>query len=199
MDNNYIDKVIEWLDNIISYLQYNSVVILSLFFISLIVFIINNITKGKSNKVLFSTYRSSIFNPLTYFRLFSHILGHSNWEHFRNNYLTILLIGPMVEEKFGSINLLIMVLITAGVTGIIHIVFSKDRLLGASGIAFMLIVLSSFVNISSGKIPITLVLIFIFYIVDEIRDGIFKKDNISHLGHLIGALCGCVYGFYILG
>ena len=60
----------------------------------------------------------------------------------------------------------------------------------------MLIVMSSFVNIEAGKIPITLVLIFIFYIVNEIIDGIFKKDNISHAGHIIGAICGCIFGFY---
>ena len=30
------------------------------------------------------------------------------------------------------------------------------------------------------------------------EDGLFKKDNVSHLGHLIGAICGCIYGFYIL-
>ena len=184
--------------DIINYFQYNSIVILSFFFLSLIVLILNKLTKGKSNKYLFSTYKSSIFNPLTYIRLFTHILGHADWEHFRNNFLKILLIGPLVEEKFGSLNLLIMILITGGITGIIHNLLSKNRLLGASGISFMLIILSSFVNIQNGKIPLTLILIFIFYIIDEIKDGLFKKDNISHMGHLIGAICGCIYGFYIL-
>ena len=37
-----------------------------------------------------------------------------------------------------------------------------------------------------------------FYIANEIFAGIFKKDNVSHLGHIIGAICGCVYGFYIM-
>ena len=71
----------------------------------------------------------------------------------------------------------------------------KKKILGASGIVFMLIVMSSFVNIEAGKIPITLVLIFIFYIVNEIADGFFKKDNISHMAHLVGALCGGIFGF----
>lgn len=190
--------VVERVVNIIHYFQYNSLVILSFFFLSLMALILSYITGGKSNKVLFSTYRSSLFYPFTYLRLFTYVLGHSDWDHFRNNFLKILLIGPMVEEKFGSINLLMIILITAGVTGVIHNLFSKNRLLGSSGIAFMLIILSSFVNIKSGKIPITLVLIFLFYIIDEIRDGLFKKDNISHMGHLIGAVCGGIYGFYVL-
>ena len=86
----------------------------------------------------------------------------------------------MIEEKYGSINLLRMILITAGVTGLFNCIFSKKRILGASGISFMLILLSSLVNIQSGKIPVTFVLIFIFYVVSEIMDSLFKKDNISH-------------------
>ena len=59
----------------------------------------------------------------------------------------------------------------------------------------MFIVMSSFVNIQTGKIPITLILIFIFYIVNEIIDGMFKDDNVSHFGHIIGAICGAIFGF----
>ena len=182
---------------VINYLSYNSVIILSFFFISLFALILNYLTKGKSNILLFSSYRSSIFNPLTYLRLITHIFGHASWSHFMNNFLYILLIGPMIEEKYGSINLIIMILSTAVITGILNTLFSKKRILGASGIVFMLIVLSSFVNITVGKIPVTLILICIFYVVNEIISGIFKKDDISHIGHLIGAVCGFVFGFYI--
>ena len=159
------------------------------------------ITLGKSNILLFSSYRSSIFNPLTYIRLFTHVLGHENWRHLSNNFVYILLIGPMLEEKYGTYNLLIMILITAFVIGVINSIFGNKRILGASGIVYMFIVMSSFVNIQAGKVPITLILIFIFYIANEIIDGIFKEDNISHLGHIIGAICGCILGYlyYMLG
>ena len=178
-----------------NYFQYNSILILSFFFVSFAVLILKYITFGKSNDILFSSHRTSLLNPLTYIRLFTHALGHSDWKHFSNNFLYILLIGPMAEEKYGTINLLIMFLITAGVTGILNSIVGKKRILGASGIVFMLIVLSSFVNIQSGKIPITLILICIFYIVNEILDGILKKDKVSHFGHLVGAICGAVFGF----
>lgn len=183
--------------NFIDYFQYNSIVILSYFFISLFVLLLNKITNGKSNNYLFSSFRGSIFNPLTYLRMFTHVLGHENWNHFRNNFLYILLIGPMIEEKYGSINLLIMILITAFVTGLINCIIDKKRILGASGIAFMLILLSSLVNLQTGKIPITLVLICLFYVVSEIMDGLFKKGNVSHLSHILGAITGFIYGFYI--
>ncbi len=179
-------------------IQYNSVLILSYFFISLVALIINKITSGASNKLLFSSYRSSLFNPLTYIRFFTHAIGHENWHHFSNNFIYILLIGPMLEEKYGTINLLIMFLITAGATGIINSIISKNVILGASGNVFRLIVLSSFVNIQAGKIPLTLILISAFYIVNEIIEGVFKTDRVSHLGHLLGAVAGCIFGFYLL-
>ena len=182
--------------DILNKLQYNSVLILSYFFISLVALIFNKITQGKTNQLLFSSYRSSPLNPLTYIRFFTHALGHTGWHHFSSNFLTMLLIGPMIEEKYGTMNLLIMMLITAGITGLINTIISRKAILGASGNVFMLIILSSMVNLEAGKIPLTLVLIFFFYITNEIIEGIFVKDNVSHMGHIIGAVCGVIFGFY---
>ena len=78
------------------------------------------------------------------------------------------------------------------VTAVINSLVSNKKILGASVIVFMLILSSSLVNIENGKIPIILILIFVFYIVNEI----LKKDNISHMCHLIGVLCGLIFGFY---
>ncbi len=182
----------------LNYFQYNSTVILTYFFICLFVMIIHQITNGESTKHFFSTSSSSsLLNPLTYVRFFTHVLGHGSWDHFTHNFLYILLIGPMVEEKYGSVNLIIMFLITAFIDAVVNKIFCKNtRTYGASGIVFMLIVLSSFVNIEAGKIPLTLVLIILFYIVDEIFSGLFKKDNVSHLGHILGGVCGLFFGFY---
>lgn len=184
---------------VINKFDYNSKVILSFFFICLIIIVVDKITKGRLVNDLFSTGRNdALLNPLTYFKLISHSLGHSNWEHLYNNFLKILLIGPLIEEKYGSLNLLIMIILTSLVIGIINRIFSKNRILGASGIAYMLIALCSFVNIEYGKIPITVVLIILFFVVDEIINLLKrKKDGISHLGHVTGAICGILLG--ILG
>ncbi len=183
---------------VLEYFQYNSIVILSYFFLSFFAYLLNVITKGKSNKLFFSSMRGNPFNPMTYIRMITHAIGHASWDHFMHNFLLILLIGPMIEEKYGSIELLIMLVINAFITGLLNAIFCKNtRIRGASGSAFMLIVLSSFVNYDSGKIPLTFVLICLFYIVGEIRDGLVKKDNISHMGHLIGAISGFVFGFFI--
>jgi len=182
---------------ILNNLQYNSTLILSFFFISLLALVLNYLSRGYTNNVIFSSYRSALFDPCMYIRMFTYAIGHENWKHFSSNFLYILLIGPMIEEKYGTMNLLIMMLITAVITAVINLLLTNKRILGASGIVFMLIVLSSFVNIQSGKIPLTLILIFIFYIINEIIDGLFKKDNVSHLTHLLGAVFGLIFGFYL--
>lgn len=179
--------------------DYNSLVILSYFLLSLLAWILNILTKGKTNKLFFSNYRSSPLNPLTYIRLFTHSIGHKDIDHLISNFLYILLIGPMIEEKYGSWNLLMMLLITSLIISIFNITFHNYQILGASGNVYMLIVLSSFSNIQEGKIPLTLILIFIFYIISEIRKNrIEKNSKIYHGGHLIGALCGLIFGFLFL-
>ena len=185
--------------NIVKYFNYNSYVTLTFFFLSFGVLILHYITKGWTTKKIFSTERSSLLNPLTYIRLFTHELGHVDYNHFSSNFLKILLLGPIIEEKYGSTNFLIMILITAFITGVVNSIIGKEKLCGASNIAFMLIILSSIVNISEGKIPLTLVLIILFYIADEIKDILLrKKDGISHIGHITGAICGGILGFISL-
>lgn len=182
---------------VIDYFQYNAYVTLSYFFICFVTLVLDKITVGKANKYIFSTERASLLNPLTYIRFFTHIIGHSDWNHFSNNFLKILLLGPLIEEKYGSINLLLMILVTALITGIINFIKGNARIKGASGIAFMLIVLSSFVNVAEQKIPLTLILIILFYIIDEIIK-IKNKDNIAHDAHIVGAICGVVFGFLFM-
>ena len=179
--------------------DYNSPVILTYLFLSLIACFLNFLTRGATNKLLFTSYRSSIWNPFTYIRLFTHAIGHKNLEHLIHNFLFILLVGPMIEEKYGSLPLLYMLLITSFVIAIFNILFDDYIITGASGNVYMLIVLSSFSNITEGKIPLTLILILIFYIIGEMKKSLLEGNKkVYHDGHLIGAICGLLFGFYFL-
>ncbi len=179
--------------------DYNSIVIISYLLISLGAWLLNIITRGLSNKLLFTSYRSSPLNPLTYLRMFTHSIGHKDLDHLISNFLYILLVGPMIEEKYGSINLLVMLLITSLVIALFNIIFNDYIITGASGNVYMLIVLSSFSNISEGKIPITVILICIFYVISEIKKSLLEGNKkIYHDGHLIGAICGLLFGFLFL-
>lgn len=185
------------LDNI--QFDYNSKVIITYLLICLVTWFLNLLTRGKSNKLFFESYRSSPFNPLTYIRMFTHSLGHKDWDHLVSNFLYILLVGPMIEEKYGSVNLIIMFLITSFIIALYNIIFNNYSILGASGNVYMLIVLSSFSNIQEGKIPLTVILIFIFYVIGEFKRTITdKKSKTYHDGHLIGALCGLLFGLFFL-
>ena len=181
--------------NLLGRFKYNAPVTLTFALLSLGALLLSMLTKGKSNEVLFMTYRSKLTNPLMYIRLFTHVLGHANWEHYSGNMMLLLIIGPILEEKYGSKNLLEMILITAFVTGIINnIFFPNTALLGASGIVFMFIILASAVSFKAGEIPITLILVFFLYVGREVVDGVITKDNVSQLGHIVGGTCGGLYG-----
>ncbi|MDE6357161.1 MAG: rhomboid family intramembrane serine protease [Eubacteriales bacterium] len=178
-------------------IKYNSPVILTFTFICLIVLFLGYITNGYTTTKVFSVYRASLTDPFSYIRVFTHIFGHANFEHFFSNFLIILIVGPMLEEKYGSRNLIILIFITAFITGIFQIIISKAGLLGASGIAFMLIVLTSFVNIEEGEIPLTTIIIVIMYLGKEIYYGITTDDNISQFTHIIGGICGIILGLIL--
>lgn len=176
-------------------ISFNSPVILVFSIACLAVLGIGYLTGGVSDKLLFCVYRSSFTDPLTYFRFFGHVLGHANWEHFLGNITMILVVGPLLEEKYGSADTLLVILVTAFVTGLIHFIFFPNvALMGASGVVFAFILLASMTSIEDGKIPLTFILVAVIYIGGQIRDGIFVNDNVSNLTHIIGGIVGSVCG-----
>ena len=104
----------------------------------------------------------------------------------------------MLEEKYGSSNILFVILTTAIVTGVVNFIFfPRVQLLGASGVVFVFILLSSFTSIREGTIPVTFILVAIIYIGGQIYDGIFVRDNVSNLTHIIGGAVGSGLGYIL--
>ena len=136
--------------------------------------------------------------PEWYFRMLSHVVGHANWEHLFGNFTLILLVGPILEEKYGSRDLMVMMVVTALITGVLQLIFFNSALLGASGIAFMMILLSSFTNSGVGKIPLTFILVVVLFLGREIWSA-FENDNISQFTHIIGGVLGAFFGFAMEG
>ncbi len=177
-------------------ISYNSPVILTFAFLSLASLLAGVLTDGASTTKYFCVYRSSLTDFWTYPRFFLHVLGHSGWDHYIGNMLMLLVIGPPMEERYGSRRLLIAVVVTAFVSGLVQWVFFPNvGLLGASGIVFMLIVMASLSGMSHGDIPLTLILVIVFYIGGEVLAGLLTKDSVSQLTHIIGGLCGAVLGY----
>lgn len=175
-------------------IRYNSPVILTFTLVCTGILLIDSI-HGSFIRTFFVAYpQMSFSNPLTYLRIFSHVLGHQDWNHLIGNFAFILLIGPILEEKYGSKKILTMMIISAAVTGILNSLLFNTGLMGASGIVFMFIILGSFTNFKSGDIPLTFIIIIFLFLTREFLQS-FQRDNISQFAHITGGICGSVFGF----
>ena len=164
-------------------ISYNAPAILSFVLICFAVQLLNVLTKGASNRAVFSVYRSSFLDPLAYLRCVCHVFGHANWNHLMGNMMYILILGPMLEEKYGTSNMVFIMLVTALATGLANLIFFPNiRLLGASGIVFAMILLS-------------FILVAAIYIGQQAYQGLFTADNISQMAHIVGGMIGSVLGF----
>ena len=158
--------------------------------------LMGQVTNGRATMALFATYRSSLLNPLTYLRLFTHVLGHSGWAHLVGNMVYVLLLGPLLEEKYGSRALAGIIAVTALATGLVNAaLFPHVALCGASGICFAFILLSSLTSFREGEIPLTFILVALLFLGQEVVQGVMVQDDVSNLSHVIGGLIGAGMGF----
>ena len=177
-------------------IQYNSPVVLTFALLSLGALALGWATGGWTTLHLFCVYRAPLSDPLTYARLVGHVLGHSGYAHYLSNMMLLLVVGPPLEEKYGSRRLLLCVLVTALISGLVQFLFfPKTALLGASGIVVILILLSSLSGMRAGAIPLTLILVAALYLGGEVVDAVTLRDNVSQLTHVVGGLCGACLGF----
>lgn len=177
-------------------ISYNAPVTLSFVLVSFCVTVIGIITNNKSTEIFFSVYRSPLTNPSTYIRILTHVAGHMGLEHFMGNAMFLLLLGPLLEEKYGSSTMIKIILSTALITGIVHcILFGNSMLCGASGVVFACIVLSSFTAFREGEVPLSFLLVAILFIGKEVYNGVTVIDNISNLTHILGGAVGGFAGY----
>jgi len=175
-------------------IRYNSPVILTYCLASAGVLTLNTVF-GESFIVQFfsSPSRFYLSDPIFYVRMFSYVFGHADWNHYLANFLLILLVGPLLEEKYGSFRLLLMIVLSTIITSISNILLFDSSLIGSSGISFMLITLASFSNIKRNEIPLTFLIVAILFLGREILN-IIQDDNISQFSHVIGGIMGAIFG-----
>ena len=180
-------------------LRYNAPVILTFAFVCAIVLLIDQLTGGTFIRAFFTLPPSFSGAPLlARLKMVSYVIGHVSCAHLIGNFSFILLIGPVLEEKYGSLPILVMMVVTALATAVLNLLLVHAGLLGASGIVFMLILLSSFTNIRQGEIPITFLLVVALYLVREFVNAL-TPDTVSQLAHIAGGLIGGVFGFLLSG
>jgi membrane associated rhomboid family serine protease len=176
-------------------ISYNAPVILSFALVCLLVMIIGTLYEPFIGRFFVLPGTISFSRPDHLFSLVSYIAGHKDWNHLMGNLLLLLLIGPIIEERYGSGRMFVMITITGVVTALLHLMLPGNAgLMGASGIAFMLMVLCSLVNFKKGEVPLTFILIAVLFIGKEILTGL-QADHISQFAHIVGGLCGGLFGF----
>lgn len=177
-------------------ITFNSPVILSFTAVCSVALLLGYVTKGASTDAFFSVYRSPLLSPLTYVRLLGHVCGHAGWEHFIGNIMLLLVVGPLLEEKYGSYNILFVILATALVTGIANcLLFPGVQLLGASGVVFAFILMASFTGSRNGQIPLTFILVAAIYLGQQVYEGIFVANDVANLTHIFGGVIGAILGY----
>ena len=179
-------------------ITYNSPLILTFSLVSAFILLFSMYVKNLEVMLGLGTDGSFSFTSIKdYMNLFTYTMMHdtSSFRHFISNFTIILLIGPALEEKYGAKNLLTMMLVTAIVTGLLNILIFKGAIIGASGVALMMIILSSFTNYSKGDLPLTFIIICIFFLGSEVINS-FNDDNISQFAHIAGGISGAIFGFY---
>ena len=168
--------------------EYNSPVILTFIIICCALCIANYVTLGLVNNLL-------ALRKLLSIQLVTHIFVHGDINHLTNNMLVILLVGPMVESKYGSGRTAMMILITSVIIGVLTVSIFHVGLLGASGIAYMILALSACSNIKNNKIPASALILLLFIVVSQILSAIFVRDNVSQGAHIIGLFMGVAWAF----
>jgi membrane associated rhomboid family serine protease len=179
-------------------IKYNSPTVLTYAFLSAAVLLLSQIFFRSLTETWFMAPGKAGFDPSrirNWITLFTHVIGHAGWNHLLSNFALILLIGPMLESSYGSFSLLLMIAVTALVTGALNALLFRTALLGASGVVFMMILLASFTNFKEGEIPLTFILILALYLGREIFNS-FSANNVSEFAHIAGGFCGSLFGFF---
>ncbi|WP_149554738.1 rhomboid family intramembrane serine protease [Treponema pectinovorum] len=182
-------------------LSYNAPVTLTFSLCCIFIVVLDQyLTRGKIVRMFFAVpgNKNSNFpfdwtNALCYIKLFIHVFGHADINHLLGNLSFILLLGPLMEERYGSLRLAFMMILTAFITGLINALFLTTFLAGSSGIGFMLIVLASLSTLKQHTIPFSFIMIIGVYIARELISP--SEQNVSTIAHIIGGLCGSVFAF----
>jgi rhomboid protease GluP len=179
-------------------IKYNAPVSITLILLAFIIYFLNLKVNDRIIAQWFTALGNLDFaysDPLSYIKFLTHILGHANLDHLIANSVYIILLGPLLEEKYSSKAILILTIIVGLISGIINAFFVPSYLLGASGVVYLYIFLATFTNVEKGEVPITAIILIAFFIYKDayLRD----PSDISIATHIIGAVIGILYGVAI--
>lgn len=171
-------------------------VTLSIFAISAVVLLLDTFMVGGMNQLFMSSGNvlTSFLSPMYWASTVTYTFAHANYGHFIGNMLLLLLLGPQIEQRVGSKFFLFSVLISSVAIAIAHGFLATGGLIGASGIVFMTITMSSFTANEDHKISISFILVMLLYLGQEVLNS-FGADGVSQLAHIVGGVMGIFFGW----
>ena len=178
-------------------ITFNSPVVLCFVFICVGVQVASTLTGGITTQVFFTAKPGPWTDPLTYLCLVTHIFGHAGWDHLIGNMSYILLLGPLLEEKYGSGRLIGIILASALAASFANVFLMHSGVVGASGVVFTFILLSSVTGLREGELPLTFILVAALYFGQQIYGVFFIRGNVSYIGHIAGGVVGAIVGFLL--
>jgi membrane associated rhomboid family serine protease len=182
--------------------HYDSPVMITFAIITLFVFILDTFAlKGKLKAMWLVTptaadgqfpFAFSDFPSIL--RLFIHVFGYSQNEILICNLIFILLLGPQMEERYGSVIIGIMIFVSSLFSGVLNACFCKNAVCGAEPIVFMLILLWTMMQLSRSKISASAIAVIALFITMLV----FRKNPNGVVGLVViaaGGLCGSLFAF----
>ena len=131
---------------------------------------------------------------LSYPRLILYVFSSTSVSLLLTNLIFIILLGPSMEERYGSVVIGIMIAVSSLFSGVLTACFCKESLTGSAPIVFMMIFLSAFMSFSKKKLPMSFIMIIGMFIAVEILN---KGANgvVGVLINMAGGLCGSLFAF----
>ncbi|MGN0728108.1 rhomboid family intramembrane serine protease [Treponema sp.] len=139
-----------------------------------------------------------------YARMIFYPLGFSGRPQFFMSMAFLLLLGPLLEERYGSLMLSLMLFITSLVGGVLTACLSPFSIMGAGGIVFMLVILSVLQSFIKKQVPFSWIFVFILFISFELTAvpasenfPDFLNKSVPVFIQLASGICGSLFGFFV--
>lgn len=189
---------------------FDSPVVLVFSVVSAVIFISDLILKLNLSEKIFecpgakSVPAFDFKSALSYVKLVIYPFGGENSTSFFLNIGFILLLGPVLEERYGSIMLALMIFITSLVGGVLTACVSTFGIYGCGGIVFMMIILSVLSVFIKKQLPVSWIFIFALYLAFSLFSGKkisgfmpFMQNNVPVFIQLASGICGSLFGFFV--
>ncbi len=134
--------------------------------------------------------RTSLFD---YISILTHVFAHTSVPTFVIHTLCILFLGPQIEASYGKGLYILMITITAFISGVFSTLFVSTQLIGSQGIVVLFFILTILAHAKTKTVSCSIIIAFLLQIFFT-----FENSNASFSEKIIpfiGALCGSVFGF----